>query len=68
MSRNKYGARVFLMGEDVVVVKQTVKSGSGYTADYRVKDPYKDQRLVKLNDDAGIATAIRDALSGNLKK
>ena len=60
----KYGARVYPMGKDGLLVKQTVKSGSGYTDKYKVSDTYHHERHVKLDNDAAIAQAIRDALRG----
>ena len=64
----KYGARVYPMGKDGLLVKQTIKSGNGYTDSYKVSDPYHHERHVKLHDDAAIAQAIRDALSGKLRE
>ncbi len=61
----KFGARVYQLKGGVILVKQTVKSGAGYTDDY-VVDGQKE-RHVNPDDDAALAQAIRDALAGNLK-
>lgn len=60
----RYGARVFLMNDGVILVKQTVKRGS------RQNDPYvideDRERHVDPGDDAALGAAVRDALNGNL--
>lgn len=67
-SSEKFGARVYPLGKKRLVIKQTVKSGTGYTDRYKATDPYHHERHVNVNDDAAIAQAIREALTGTLRE
>lgn len=58
-SSPKHGARVYGMG-DVVLIKQTVLRG---TPPEYVIDEHRE-RHVAIGDDAAIAVAIRDAVTG----
>ena len=60
----KYGVRVFKISADRLLIKQTIKSGSGPNDRY-VIDGQKE-RHVKVNDDSAIADAVRDGVSGKL--
>ncbi len=66
--QGKFGARISLMGTDVVHVWQTVKRGTSQNAPYVIdQKPVGDrQRFVDITDDKGIADAIRAALDGRL--
>ena len=60
----KYGARVYLVGENTVLIKQTIKSGDKY----KIEDTYDKERHVDLHDSNGIGRAIQDALGGKLQE
>ena len=60
----KYGARIYPMAGGKCLIKQTVKSGPNQNDDY-VIDAHRE-KYVDLNNDADVATAIRDALAGQL--
>lgn len=69
MAKKKFGARVFRMNDDTVLVVQTVKSGDQQNADY-VTDHVgakNREKWVPWDDDALLASAIRDALQGMLE-
>jgi hypothetical protein len=60
----KYGARVYQLNDGVVIVKQTAKNGTAQNAPY-VIDGHRE-RHIDPGDDAGLATAVRAALQGQL--
>ena len=60
----KYGARVFLHADGVVLVKQTVKRGRNKTDPY-VIDGDKE-RFVDPGNDAELGAAVRAAVHGEL--
>lgn len=64
----RYGARVYAYSDGVALIKQTIKSGPGYTDDYVVDTRGGDQheKHVYLSDDKAVAEAIRKALEGLL--
>ena len=66
--QQKFGARVYPLSEKRLLIKQTIKSGAGYTDKYKATDPYHHERHVDMTDDKGIAQAIREALAGNLRE
>ncbi len=57
----KHGARVYRVGSKILV-KQTVLRGS--PAEYVIDE--QRERHVGADDDAAIAAAVRDAVSGRL--
>ena len=59
----KHGARAYLVGK-TILVKQTVLRGM--PREY-VVDEHRE-RHVRVDDDAAIAEAIRDAVGGRLSK
>lgn len=61
----KYGARVYLMSDGVILVKQTVKRGAGQNDPY-VIDEHREAH-VEPGDDAGLGRTIRYALDGKLE-
>lgn len=61
---SKYGVRVFKVSEKTLLIKQTIKRGCNQNDPY-VIDGQKE-RHVNINDDASIADAIRDGVSGKL--
>jgi len=63
--KRKYGVRVFKMDKYTLLIKQTVKSGSGTTDEYIIDG--QKERYVEINDDSGIADAVRDGVTGQLK-
>jgi hypothetical protein len=63
----KFGARVFLMDDKVLLISQTIKRGSAQNAPY-VIDQGSTERFIELSDDKAIADAIRDALLGKFRK
>ena len=69
-SSNKFGARIFLMEPNVILVMQTVKKGlrqnSPYVVDQRPAGIV--QRFVETRDDEEIADAVRAALQGKLQE
>ena len=62
--KGKFGVRVFKISDDTLLIKQTIKKGEDQNAPY-VIDGQKE-RYVKINDDFGIADAIRDGVFGKL--
>ena len=60
----KYGARVFKVLNDTLLIKQTVKRGRGQNDPYVIDE--QNEKHVNLGDDAQIASAIRDAMEGKL--
>ena len=60
----KYGVRIFKMSERILLIKQTIKSGSRPNDEY-VIDKHKE-RHVDITDDSAIADAIRDGIAGML--
>ncbi len=60
----KYGAKVYQVSKSVLLIKQTVKRGTGQNAPY-VIDGHKEAHA-NLDDDAAIANAVRSAIKGNL--
>ena len=62
--KGKYGVRVFKISDETLIIKQTIKKGEDQNAPY-VIDGQKE-RHVKINDDSGIADAIRDGVLGKL--
>lgn len=65
----RHGVRLNWLGDDDIIVAQTVKSGTAQNAPYRI-DPRGDggsrEAIVKYNDDEGLLKAIRNALNGEL--
>ena len=57
--QSKHGARVFPLG-DKIIVRQTVLHGGKYILDEQ------KETFVKLDDDAAIGAAIREAIAGKL--
>ena len=68
LSDNRFGVRVYLMGEDTVLLYQTVKRGKQQNSPYVVdQNPARTGELfVDIDDDKGIADAVRAALRGEL--
>ena len=62
---HKYGVRIFKVSDSILLVKQTIKSGSRPNDAY-VIDGHRE-RHVSINDDSAIANAVRDAITGELK-
>ena len=64
----KFGARVFSLDTDMVLVYQTVKRGSASNSPYVFdKNPRgSGERFIALGDDKAIADAVRGALAGTL--
>jgi len=64
----KHGARIYPLGDEVCLVKQTIKKGADQNAPYVIDGPTDNhrERHVELADDAAIAQAVRDALAGQL--
>jgi hypothetical protein len=60
----KYGARVYQVSESVLLIKQTVKRGTGQNGPYAI-DGHKEAHA-NLDDDAAIVKAVRSAIKGNL--
>jgi hypothetical protein len=60
----KYGARVYLNTDGVILVKQTIKRGSNQNDAY-VVDGHRE-RFVNPGDDAELGAAVRAALEGKL--
>jgi hypothetical protein len=56
------------MDSNVALVTQTIKSGGGYSDRYIVdqKPTGPGEQFVKLDDDAALANAVRQALHGKL--
>ncbi len=63
----KYGARVYLMDTNNILVMQTVKRGKADNAPYVIdQNASNGEKFVDLTDDKGVADAVRDALAGRL--
>ena len=60
----RYGARVYLHADGVVLVKQTVKRGPAHTDPYVVDRDR--ERHVNPGNDAALGAAVRAALRGEL--
>ena len=66
-TEGRFGARVYLMDGKTVLVYQTVRRGAALNAPYVVDGRGKQKgAFLALTDDAGIANAVRAALSGTL--
>ena len=65
-NRGRYGARVYLMDDKTILVYQTIKRGTAQNAPYIVFPKTQQGVFLNINDDKGIAGAIRDALNGKL--
>ena len=61
-----YGARVYKINEQTILVKQTIKNGDEQNAPY-VVDGQRELH-VDIADDKAIANAVRDAIHGRLPK
>ena len=65
----RHGVRINWLGDDDIIVAQTVKSGTARNAPYRIEprsDGGSKEAIVKYNDDEGLLKAIRNALNGEL--
>ena len=63
------GARLNWLGDEVIYVAQTVKSGTAQNAPYvieRNESGKQKETFVNSKDDAALLNAIRDALNGRL--
>lgn len=58
---SKHGARVYLVG-DRILIKQTVLRGT--PPEYVIDE--QRERHARVDDDAAIAQAVRDAVNGKL--
>jgi len=65
-NRGRYGARVYLMDDKTILVYQTIKRDTAQKARHIVFPQTQQGVFLNINDDKGIAGAIRDALSGKL--
>lgn len=67
-TRGRFGARVYLMHNKVILVYQTRKRGEAQNAPYVVFPHPEIQQgaFVNINNDKEIADAIRAALNGKL--
>ena len=67
-SSNKYGARIYLMDNNTILLYQTVKRGRQQNSRYVVDQKPKGtgERFVDVSDDAAIAATVRAALRGEL--
>lgn len=66
-SQKKFGARVYLMDTDNILVMQTVKRGTADNSPYVIDQKTKSgERFLDATDDKAIADAIRDAIAGRL--
>ena len=63
----KYGVRIYPLDNQVILIKQTVKRDSSgvYVVD-TMEDGEHREAHVPVDDDAAIASAVRDALHGLL--
>lgn len=61
---NRYGARVYLQADGVVLVKQTIKRGTQQNTPYVIDS--QRERFVDPGDDAALGAAVRAALHGQL--
>jgi hypothetical protein len=60
----KYGVRVFKISYETLLIKQTIKKGKSQNSPYVIDG--QRERHVNINDDSGIADAIRDGILGKL--
>ncbi|MDD4877018.1 MAG: hypothetical protein PHQ86_07840 [Dehalococcoidales bacterium] len=67
--KNKYGVRIYPLDKKVILIKQTVKKdgSSNYVVDTMADGEHREAH-VDINDDRGIADAVRTALTGNLQR
>ena len=61
----KYGVRISKLTENRLIVKQTIKRGSGQNDPF-VIDGHKEKH-VNINNDSEIADAVRNGVAGKLK-
>lgn len=61
----KYGVRIYKVSDSMLLVKQTIKSGSRQNDAY-VIDEQKECH-VNVDDDIAIANAVRNGIAGKLK-
>lgn len=67
VSQKKFGARVYFMDSDNILVLQTVKRGTADNAPYVIDQKTNSgERFLDITNDKGIADAVRDALAGQL--
>ncbi len=68
MTKYVYGVRVYSVNPEYILIKQTVKkTGSKtYVIDHK-SDGSQKEKHISINDDKGIADAIRHALTGKLQ-
>ena len=71
MTNDLYGARVYRMDQDRILVKQTIKKENRITSSERyvidtLNDGAHKESHVDINDDKAIADGIRRALDGQL--
>ena len=64
-ARGKYGARIYLMKDGVILVKQTIKKGASQNDPY-VIDEHRERHVDPDEDDASLGRAVRTALEGKL--
>jgi len=65
--KGPFGARVYLMGDNTILVYQTVKRGTAQNSPYIVSHPEKQKgAFVNITDDKAIADVIRAAVNGKL--
>lgn len=62
---SKYGVRIYKVSDRMLLVKQTIKSGSRQNDAY-VIDEQKECH-VNIDDDVSIANAVRNGIAGKLK-
>lgn len=67
--RGRFGARVFLVDPEVLLIMQTIKKGSQQNSPYVVHHKRNAivQKFVSASNNAEIADAIRAALRGELQ-
>ena len=65
----RHGVRLNWLGDDDIIVAQTIKSGTAQNAPHIIEtrgDGRSKEAFVKYNDDEGLLKAIRAALNGDL--
>lgn len=68
MPNDDYGARIYKVDQNVILVKQTIKkpirntNSARYMVDMAPDGTHKEKHI-DINDDKGIADAIRQALN-----
>ena len=62
--QKRHGARIIALDNGIALVQQTIKRGVKPNSPYVIDNQRK--RHVDLNDNAAVASAIRDALAGQL--